>query len=74
MKTKKPIKKDLTILHQVYPILQATDYAHKPLNGKKLKKKSLLMGIWKGLKISDKELTEAKKAPFDFDIEKYVRN
>lgn len=42
--------------------------------GKKSHKKSLLIGIWKGLKIDDKDLEKAKKAPFDFDVEKYVRN
>lgn len=36
-------------------------------------KKDLLTGIWKGLKVTNKELENAKKAPFDFDVEKYVR-
>lgn len=42
--------------------------------GKKVQRKnSLLIGSWKGLKATDKELAETKKAPFDFDVEKYVR-
>ncbi len=40
---------------------------------KKVSKEGLLIGIWKGLKVSDKELEEAKKAPFNFDVEKYIR-
>jgi len=36
-------------------------------------KKSALAGLWKGLKITDEELEEAKKAVFDFDVEKYVK-
>lgn len=40
---------------------------------KTIGKKSTLAGIWKGLKITDKELEEAKKSPFDFDVEKYVK-
>lgn len=40
---------------------------------KKPQKKSMLIGIWKGLKVSDKQLKDAKKAPFDFDVEKYVK-
>lgn len=40
---------------------------------KKPQKKNMLTGIWEGLKVSDKELKDAKKAPFDFDIEKYVK-
>ncbi len=40
---------------------------------KKPKNKSLLAGIWTGLKVTDKELEETKKAPFNFDLEKYLK-
>lgn len=40
---------------------------------KRSQKKSMLIGMWKGLKISNAEIENAKKAPFDFDVEKYVR-
>lgn len=36
-------------------------------------KKSTLAGLWKGLKITDQELEESKKAIFDFDVDKYVK-
>lgn len=44
----------------------------KVKESKKPQKKSLLIGIWKGLKANQKELLDAKKSPFDFDVEKYV--
>lgn len=40
---------------------------------KKPSKKSALIGLWKGLKITDEEIEQAKKDVFDFDVEKYVR-
>ncbi len=40
---------------------------------KKSYKKSNLSGLWKGLKIKDKELENAQKEIFDFDVEKYVK-
>lgn len=40
--------------------------------GKKNKKTSLLIGLWKDLKVTDKELAGIKKEPLDFDIEKYL--
>lgn len=40
---------------------------------KKPFKKSALIGLWKGLKITDEEIEQAKKDVFDFDVEKYVR-
>lgn len=39
---------------------------------KKPLKKSALVGLWKGLKITDQEIKQAKKDVFDFDAEKYV--
>lgn len=40
---------------------------------KKAKKKSALIGIWKGLNITDEEIEQAKKDVFHFDVEKYVK-
>lgn len=39
---------------------------------KKKAKKGLLIGLWKGLKITDEEVEQAKKDVFDFDVEKYI--
>lgn len=36
------------------------------------KKLDTMKGLWKKLEITDEELEEAKKAVFDFDVEKYV--
>lgn len=36
------------------------------------KKLSDMKGLWKKLEITDEELEEAKKAVFDFDVDKYV--
>lgn len=38
------------------------------------KKLSDMKGIWKKLEITDEELEEAKKAIFDFDVDKYVNS
>lgn len=40
---------------------------------KKAKKKSALIGIWKGINITDEEIEQAKRDIFHFDIEKYVK-
>jgi len=40
---------------------------------KKAIKKGALVGIWKGLNITEDEIEQAKKDVFDFDIEKYVK-
>jgi len=40
---------------------------------KKAKKNSALIGIWKGIDITDEEVEQAKKDAFDFDVEKYVK-
>lgn len=39
---------------------------------KPAKKLSDMKGLWKKLEITDEELEEAKKAVFDFDVDKYV--
>lgn len=63
----------LTKLEKIEKELKEVKSLLKKESKKSTSKKSTLAGIWKGLEITDEELAEAKKAVFDFDIEKYVK-
>lgn len=58
-------------LKEVKALLKNETSAHS--STKVSKKVYAMKGLWKKLKITDAELEEAKKAVFDFDVEKYVK-
>ena len=63
----------LTKLENLEKELKEIKTLLKETGKKAVTKKSTLAGLWKGLNITDEDLDEAKKAVFDFDVEKYVR-
>lgn len=56
-------------LREIKTMLKKQAKKPTPKHSKKL---SAMMGLWKKLAITDEELEEAKKAVFDFDVDKYV--
>ncbi len=56
-------------LKEIKTLLKRKDKKSVKKTSKKL---SDMKGLWKKLEITDEDLEEAKKAVFDFDIDRYV--